>query len=190
MKLTVDELKQIDNPESLLDVLGIDGPPFNPFEIVRRLPVKVEGNYYKDKLKYSGEIRVDDDRNPIIWINPQDPINRRRFTLAHEIGHLVNDVIPNIDKTGVDDFFYETDMTMKRAGEKLPKEYAANNFAARLLMPTGHILELAKQHMFGPFDSDLSSPRMSIYAFIKAMANTFMVSEKAMEIRLKELRII
>ncbi len=187
MKLTLEDMKGISTPEELLDILNIDGPPYNPFEIVRHLPVKVVGTYDEEKLKYSGEIRVDEQRRPVIWINPKDHINRRRFTLAHEIGHLINDIVPSIDKRGVDDFFADTDFTMKRAGQKLPKEYAANNFAARLLMPARQMKELAATH-FGNGRQGAGS--MSAPMFISTMANTFLVSEKAMEIRLQELKIL
>ena len=187
MKLSLDDLNRIQSPEELLDILNIDGPPFNPFEIVRHLPVKVIGNFDEEKLKYSGEIRVDASRKPVIWINPKDHINRRRFTLAHEIGHLINDVAPNINKRGVDDVFADTEVTLKRAGQKLPKEYAANSFAASLLMPAKQIKELAAAHFgFGQTGGGLMSAAM----FISTMANTFLVSEKAMEIRLKELSIL
>ena len=187
MKLTLEEMKEVHTPEKLLDILNIDGPPYNPFEIVRHLPVKVIGTYDAEKLKYSGEIRVDEQRRPVIWINPKDHINRRRFTLAHEIGHLINDVMPNLDKQGVDDFFADSSFTMKRAGQKLPKEYAANHFAACLLMPAKQIKELASTH-FGA--SQQASGSMSAPMFISTMANTFLVSEKAMEIRLQELNIL
>ncbi|WP_425292319.1 ImmA/IrrE family metallo-endopeptidase [Corynebacterium mayonis] len=37
----------------------------------------------------SGVVVKEDDADPIIYINSNEPEARQRFTLAHEIGHLV-----------------------------------------------------------------------------------------------------
>ena len=59
-----------------------------------------------------------------IWVNQSQPVNRKRFTIAHEIGHAV--LHPQEDIVD-----YRVDIE----GPKDRKEVQANKFAAELLMP-------------------------------------------------------
>jgi Zn-dependent peptidase ImmA (M78 family) len=65
-----------------------------------------------------------DHRKHVVYSNGSESIYRQRFTVAHEVGHIVLHSGENIvDRRNV--FFESYDQ----------KEYAANIFAAELLMP-------------------------------------------------------
>ncbi|UVI31011.1 ImmA/IrrE family metallo-endopeptidase [Paenibacillus spongiae] len=81
------------------------------------------------------------DTKPLVILNPTQISTRKRFTLAHELGHIV---IPghdgmiscHIDREDIiNDSFYSV------------MEYEANNFAAELLMPTPWLEEMVKEHI-------------------------------------------
>jgi len=92
-----------------------------------------------DKLGYDGMIYLNKENEPEIWINPIKPLNRQKFTLAHEIGHLANDVLPHLDK--FKDPIRDDYTTLQRGGYHSFKEINANKFAAQLLMPKDMILK-------------------------------------------------
>jgi hypothetical protein len=95
-----------------------------------------------------------------IEVNAEHSINRRRFTIAHEIAHFV--LHPNlIGNELYDDGLY-------RSGLSNRVEVQANRFAQRILMPD-HLVQQALTE-FG------TNP--------KALAEAFQVSEAAMRIRL------
>lgn len=78
-----------------------------------------------------------------INLNSYDPPNRKRFTLAHEIGHFVHhrDLIGDgLD----DDKAYRSSAAGRYHNTRIgpAEETEANKFAARLLMPSNLIEEL------------------------------------------------
>lgn len=98
----------------------------------------------------------------IMSINKNDNPKRQRFTLAHELGHYILHKNKN-------DFF--EDSVFFRGEEKTSIEYAANQFAATLLMPKKKVRSLI-----------LSGTKA-----VKDLAETFDVSIPAMKFRLTEL---
>lgn len=123
---------------------------------VKKFPVQIDGVCLD--LKMPG-------RRPKVWISRDIPPVRRRFTLAHEIGHIV---IPWHLGTIVDD------IDVPRSGEATKyreMEAEANRFAAELLMPSTWVVGLSERadHVAGLMRSirqiaDVSYPA----AFIKA----------------------
>lgn len=95
-----------------------------------------------------------------IGVNASEGFRRKRFTIAHELGHFVlhrNDIGDGI-----------TDDALYRSGLSSAKEREANRFAADLLMPQHLIMRVLHQ---GNHD-------------VASLANLFAVSEAAMRIRL------
>lgn len=91
------------------------------------------------KPEYSGVIIKEENAPADIYINASEPKSRQRFTLAHEIGHLVE----RTDVANDDDFsFVDT-----RAEDKYDlHEFFADEFAGALLMPeTALLREVAAQ---------------------------------------------
>jgi hypothetical protein len=99
-----------------------------------------------------------------ISVRASDPYVRRRFTVAHEIGHFVLHR-NRIGSSLTDDGFYRSNLSSW-------EEVEANQFAARALMPR----ELLKQHI-------------QAYGIAPALLSTiFKVSESAMRIRIESLK--
>ena len=102
----------------------------------------------------------------LITINSDDPVRRRRFTLAHELSHyllhrdLIGDGI-------VDDGLY-------RSALSTAIERQANRYAAGLLMPAGLVRQAWRAGCTTP----------------EAMSERFNVSAQSAQIRLRDLNLV
>ena len=104
-----------------------------------------------------------------ITINAADPDTRKRFTLAHELGHYM--LHRHLIGDGLDDDrAYRSTQSGKYHNTRIgpAEETEANRFAANLLMP----MDLINAHR-GPLRSD-----------VQGMARLFGVSKHSMSIRL------
>lgn len=116
------------------------------------------------------------DGSAIIGVNSTHPVVRRRFTIAHELGHylLHNDDIHFDERIPLNPIGLRYGSTSTSAD---PKEIEANAFAADLLMP----LDLLKNESIpSDFGADEELARL---------AARFDVSVQAMTIRLTTLRL-
>jgi Zn-dependent peptidase ImmA (M78 family) len=95
----------------------------------------------------------------IIVVNRNMHYERRRFSVAHEIGHYA------LGQAGIQFF-----------GERGRAERAANRFAAALLMPEHDI-----ERLWRDFGCDIGFPE-------DALADALIVSKQALSNRLKRLR--
>ena len=105
----------------------------------------------------------------VITVNALDPLTRRRFTLAHELGHYM--LHRHLIGDGLDDdrMYRSTDKGKYHNTLIGPRqETEANRFAANLLMPKSLIDRYRMQ-----FDDD-----------VEEMASLFQVSRHSMSIRL------
>ena len=113
----------------------------------------------------------------VIGVNALDPGFRQRFTIAHELGHLL---LHEDTELQVDQHAFLAFRDPKSSSTNDPKEVEANQFAATLLMPE----ELLRQGVLDlEGDQDLENS-------ISKLAQQFGVSEQAMTIRLTSLRWI
>ncbi len=125
----------------------------------------------------SGMVHRGNEGTAVIGVNSLHPPRRNRFTIAHEIGHLVL----HDDELHVDDPLPVGYRNRKSAMAVDPKEIEANQFAAELLMPE-HLLrsDLAKKGRSTPMtDSE-----------IEQLADRYEVSIQAMTIRLSSLGFV
>ena len=113
----------------------------------------------------------------VIGINALHPSSRQRFTIAHEIGHLLLHEDTNLQ---VDQHAFLAFRDLASAIEDDPKEVEANQFAATLLMPE----ELLRRCVLE------LEPDLDLETAISRLAQQFGVSEQAMTIRLTSLRWI
>lgn len=91
------------------------GPIVNLVEILERNGIIVY--YFKDAPeKFDGITLFSDKAQPIIYVNDSIPNDRKRFTIAHELGHLVLHI--------------RTSQDLDR-----DEETEANQFASEFLMP-------------------------------------------------------
>jgi len=113
--------------------------------------------------------------NVTMLVNQSDYSNRKRFSIAHELGHHFLHLFEDgeIIDTEVDLFRFESN-TLDAGNEKRLREIQANQFAAALLMPS----ELVRKY-FHETTSDLT-----------ALAQLFTVSEEAMGYRLNQLGLV
>ena len=122
---------------------------------------------YEQKLesKISGAIRYNKENGKYtILLNKNDNDNRRRFTLAHELGHyFLNKEILESDEIHIDVLYRCSD----------DKEKEIDYFAGALLMPK-ELIEIMYK--------DTTS--------ISQLSNIFEVSESAMTVRLNILGLI
>jgi Zn-dependent peptidase ImmA (M78 family) len=153
--------------------------PIDVRQIIKCLNIELkEVMQFNDLL---GEIEVKNGE-PIITINKfnNEYSEREKFTIAHELGHLCQHITPNHK-----DKFIDTEETIKRSSNQWSfREYEANNFAARLLMPSDllkeEILKILENHKESIDQSDL----------VEMLSNKFKVSKQAMYYRLKNLGLI
>lgn len=116
--------------------------------------IKVHFKFLDMSLKFSGQyVKVNDTVG--IICNKKHSRNRQRFTVAHEIGHLVLD----------HQFSIRDHKEIINFKTKSPIEKEANIFAAELLMPRKVLLDYLKTN---------------VVPNVKAVAKVFQVSEEAL----------
>jgi Zn-dependent peptidase ImmA (M78 family) len=106
------------------------GNSLNIEEVIRNFP-DIELRYEQMQPNYSGYFKNVNGKW-IIGVNQLHHKNRRRYTLAHELGHYILHKEKNVDIV---------DTTFFRNNETDSTEYMANEFAAKLLMPEDKVRE-------------------------------------------------
>ena len=102
-----------------------------------------------------------------VWVSEHEPWARRRFSIAHEVGHFL--LHANQSPAGV--FCRVTDLRPKPDSPERLREREANRFAAELLMPEQMVADAVGAQGADPI----------------ALASVFQVSDLAMGWRLVNL---
>lgn len=127
-----------------------------------------------------GQIEKKADGKYKISIQKNDHYFRKRFTMAHELGHFLLHK-DKIGEQGLDDSKAYRALYRRGINITADEEIEANRYAALTLMPEDYVLYFMKEKGVirndGSLDEDV----------IKDIAATFQVSPKAMEIRIKNL---
>lgn len=181
---------RFDSASELLDHLQATSSftvdaPIDVDGIAKALGFQVEYDDTLESRDVIGEIFFNECR-PIVKINPiqnsYEP--RRRFTLAHEIGHYCLHSSESMTS------FTDSQKTMSRTESYWSRyESEANAFAAQLLMPKNLILRDGRE-IIDRCKAELGVSAIPAQTFIERMADRFDVSSKAMEYRLKNLGVI
>lgn len=175
------KLIEINNfsPESLLEISGqsevfpVDvaqicynlGIRLMPFDFK---PIEEEiKNEVEDKGNILGAVVVNNDDLAILY-RENDTVNRRRFTIAHELGHACCHMKP-IEENHIE---FRTDANSSNA-----REIAANIFAGKLLIPEKILNRL------------INNSKVVSENNLRALSDLFMVSENVMRKRLEFLKI-
>lgn len=135
--------------------------PVDPERIAKAMGITVKPDFF---IEHSGHYRYEGG-NPVITYNVKEAPVRRRFTVAHEIGHHVHGDI-DAPRDTAEEF---------SSSSWNPREVAANRFAAALLMPEAHIKHVVYKQ--GVTD-------------VVELADIFGVSSVAMHYRLKNIGMI
>lgn len=158
--------------KALLDACDLHTPPVDVERVARHLDLHVREGEFDGEI--SGFLYQDGTRT-VIGINRAHGAARRRFTLAHEIGHYV---LHNRETTFVDrggPSILKRDVRSS-AGTDV-REVEANAFAAELLMPAPFLARSLAE----------ADERADAEDLIRDLAQQYNVSVQAMTIRLIRL---
>jgi Zn-dependent peptidase ImmA (M78 family) len=164
--------------EALLAELGVKTAPVDVRKVASQLGLRVVDEELGEDV--SGAL-VSNPQRAAILVNADHHDNRKRFTIAHELGHYV--LRHQFEEGGhvhVDRGNYIS-LRGKRASEGVdPKEIEANWFAASLLMPA----VLVQEHV-----AKIGARALHDQHVVR-LAEEFSVSEQAMTIRLSTLGLL
>lgn len=142
--------------------------PVNPVEVANREGINVYDTEFEDR-SISGVLRREGDDFQI-YVNSQHSSLRKRYTVAHELGHYF------LHKEQVSAFIdpelnlYRCDNNDASGTDSWFREVQANKFAAALLMPAKLVAE-----------------QYAALQDIDSLASMFLVSREAMGIRISKL---
>lgn len=164
--------------QKLLKNARIENPPVRVEKIAEKLKAKLSFEPFEGEDGISG-ILYRDEKQTVIGINSTHSKVRQRFTIAHEIGHLVlHDGDLFVDQTMRVNF---RDKRSSLAENK--NEIEANKFAAELLMPQ----EMIRREVMKRITKKKVTTEDQL---ITELARIFDVSEQAMGYRLFNLGMI
>jgi len=147
--------------DDLLTAAGISRPPVRLEPILEQLNMELSAdpNMREDAMLVP---MTDPQAGPpaawLVYYNPNRSEARRRFTLAHEIGHVLLHGEPLV-------------AAARGGGGRKKREREVERFAAELLMPARLVRAAARQYGLDP----------------EKLRALFLVSRQAMQIRLHEL---
>lgn len=158
----------------LVEKLGLKAPPVPVEKLAKALAVRIEYNPFDDELSGMAFLR---DGKPIIGVNSKHHPNRQRFTVAHELGHIVLhrsylETAVLVDKSKN---FIARDPTSAKGID--PLEIQANAFASELLLPAKLVRQVLSESAGDLHDDD----------YLIRIAQRFRVSLTAFQIRLEQI---
>lgn len=159
--------------------------PIDVDEMARLLRVEVRYDHSLENFDIIGQIIFEGDI-PVVSINPvqnsYEP--RRRFTLAHELGHFC------LHRDKVSQGFKDNRRTMSRTHSYWDiLESEANNFAAQILMPANLVVDMS-EYILNASQIHGEGGYMYPGDLARRLASAFVVSNSAMEYRLLNLGVI
>lgn len=168
--------------EELLTTNRILSAPVDINKIAKNLRIQIITQSAEDELA-GFLLRKFDKKTAIIGVNENHPLNRQRFTIAHEIGHFCLHNYEGVHFDGKNTGLQVHLRNSKSAEGTNIEEREANLFAAELLMPK-MLLEkdiAVVQEIYLLDENDQS---------IKNLANNYQVSVRALTYRLANLGYI
>lgn len=136
---------------------GWEGPPFNPLHIAEMLDVQAAGN-----SNIADARLIQTETGPRIEFNPQQPRERVRFSIAHEVAHML---FPDWDQQ------IRNRGSQQHMGDGWQLEMLCNIAAAEFVLPIG---SLAPLETIPPIETLMQERRkfdVSAEAFLIRLAN-------------------
>jgi len=155
----------------LLTEADVKGPPVPVKKLARMKGAKIRYEPYEDNNQELSGVLFREGDKKIIGVNSLHAPVRQRFTIAHEIGHL----LLHTDDLFVDGTVQALSRDRKSRQATDRKEIDANQFAAALLMP--------KQFLVDRIQRGRTVNLSKLYE----LAEEFRVSAEAMTFRLGNL---
>ncbi len=169
--------------EDLLAKQSLAKAPIPVERLAQNLGVELRYEPFAGEQDQVSGMLFRDGGRTVIGINANEGQLRQRFTIAHEIGHLLLHKAPMYLDTPAEVF-----MRNQRSSQSVdPKEIQANTFAAELLMPEKLVRAEAADAQ-----AELSkrSPLVDTEELVERLAQKFQVSIQAMTFRLANLGVI
>ena len=163
--------------EELLDQFGAAEGAVPVEAIARRYARIVERNLDPG---ISGALVPVKDGQWLILVNEDHAPTRKRFTIAHELGHLL---LHGFKSVHADRAFKFRDAQSSEGSAA--EEIEANQFAAELLMPRRRLLDAAQATLLEYAPADDDDPAFD--QLVIQLSRQFEVSRQAMAIRLSSL---
>ena len=155
---------------------GIEHPPVPVHKIAAAEGIELVSSTSKG-LESGFAFR--DGTRRVIGVNTRETSRRQRFTIGHEIGHLLlHDRALTVDQTVR---VHKRDEVSSMATDR--EEIEANGFAAALLMPEPMVVAAASEHL-------RDGARISRDDLVTRLAREFDVSTEAMGYRLINLGML
>ena len=158
----------------LLKKYKIIKPPIPIESIAKKENVRIKYSEFDDSI--SGLLYRKNEQD-VIGVNKNHPTNRRRFTIAHELGHLI------LNHQGM--LFVDKEPKLyrdiKSQDGSLRQERQANKFAAEILMHEEMLIVELKNYEARDFDDT---------EYLNRITNKFKVSVQALTIRMANLGLI
>lgn len=146
----------------VLRFLGVSVPPVQVERICDALGIQLHAHDQGDP-DVIGSLKYAESGQPVITVRAADPYRRQRFTVAHELGHLL--LHPHLTEAQRGRSIFDEPQANR------PQEREANRFAADLLMPPPLV------------EREVAKGGRSV----RSLADAFMVSEQAMDFQLRTL---
>lgn len=152
------------------------GTPIDVWALAKQFQADVKELNFNDN-SVAGFLRREKDGTCLIAVNSRNSVARQRFTIAHELGHLLLHAVEtlHVDKQETATPVYFRNNESSKATRI--NEIEANQFAAELLMPSNEILKVAKKIID-------ENENITIEEAINQLATTYEVSPAAMSIKL------
>jgi hypothetical protein len=158
--------------------------------LAREWEVDISDEEPKDEPLSGGLYIAEGGTHRWIFLEPGEHPRRRKFTVGHEMGHLIREALPHLEQEACSlgtllpeeapsRLLKYGRCTLTRRDLLTPAdklELDANDFAAELLMPREGVLGLLRQHFPNGFQS-----RRQIDDFARLVASTYEVSIPAAE---------
>lgn len=147
-------------------------PGFSIESLVRKLGGRIEYREPMGNSRDAESIRVNAERNFVIYLATDTSPLRDRFTIAHELAHYLLHYPQVVERYGANSKMRATRFVDETKADLVRAEWEANWFAAALLMPSEEFKELWDEHKGDAY-----------------IASYFEVTKKAVDVRAKSLQL-